>query len=62
MWFFGTPNAEVVVFCLQWVVAEIFWLLLYDRLSRRRLSFSHSGCRSPKAPRAPLIEGSEDVR
>jgi len=36
LWFFGTPNAEVVVFCLQWVVAEIFWLLLYDRLSRRR--------------------------
>jgi len=35
-WFFGTTNAEVVVFCLQWVVAEIFWLLLYDRLSRRR--------------------------
>jgi ABC-type transport system involved in multi-copper enzyme maturation permease subunit len=36
LWFFGTPNAEAVVFCLQWVVAEIFWLLLYDRLSRRR--------------------------
>jgi ABC-type transport system involved in multi-copper enzyme maturation permease subunit len=36
LWFFGTANAEAVVFCLQWVVAEVFWLLLYDRLSRRR--------------------------
>jgi len=36
LWFFGTPNAEAVVFCLQWIVAEVFWLLLYDRLSRRR--------------------------
>jgi len=35
-WFFGTSNAEAVVFCLQWIVAEVFWLLLYDRLSRRR--------------------------
>jgi len=34
--FFGTANADAVVFCLQWVVAEIFWLLLYDRLTRRR--------------------------
>jgi ABC-type transport system involved in cytochrome c biogenesis permease component len=36
LWFFGTPNAEAVVFCMQWIVAEIFWLLLYNRLSRRR--------------------------
>ena len=36
LWFFGTANAEAVVFCLQWIVAEVFWLLLYDRLSRRR--------------------------
>lgn len=35
-WFFGTSNAEAVVFCLQWIVAEVFWLLLYDRLARRR--------------------------
>ena len=35
-WLFGTGNAEAVVFCMQWVIAEVFWLLLYDRLSRRR--------------------------
>ena len=35
-WFFGTANAEAVVFCMQWIVAQVFWLLLYDRLNRRR--------------------------
>jgi hypothetical protein len=34
--FFDMPNAAAAVFCLQWIVAKIFWFLLYDRLSRRR--------------------------
>jgi ABC-type transport system involved in cytochrome c biogenesis permease component len=36
LWFFGTTNADAVVFCLQWIVAGYSWFLLYDRLSRRR--------------------------